>query len=58
MAHSSPPVANIECLLVADDLTGACDAAVQFRLRGAPALVHLDVDVSQLLNRRCECLCH
>ena len=24
----------LECLLIADDLTGACDAAVHFALRG------------------------
>lgn len=50
MAQFSPLVGNIECLLVADDLTGACDAAVQFRLRGAPTLVHMDVNVPQYLT--------
>ena len=34
----------IECLLIADDLTGACDAAVHFARRGYPANVHLDSD--------------
>jgi len=29
-------------VIVADDLTGACDAAVQFRLRGAKSIVHLE----------------
>jgi D-threonate/D-erythronate kinase len=32
-----------DVLLIADDLTGACDAAVPFRLRGAEALVHLAI---------------
>ena len=31
-----------QCVLIADDLTGACDAAVQFRLRGVPSVVTLD----------------
>jgi uncharacterized protein YgbK (DUF1537 family) len=29
----------MRCLLIADDLTGACDAAIQFRLRGARTMV-------------------
>ena len=33
---------DLACLLIADDLTGACDAAVQFALRGLPARVSLD----------------
>src|ERR1035441_7054447 len=34
--------APIDCLLVADDLTGACDAAVHFAIRGLrPAIVPL-----------------
>ncbi|MES1261271.1 MAG: four-carbon acid sugar kinase family protein, partial [Acidobacteriota bacterium] len=31
----------MKCLLIADDLTGACDAAVRFRLRGAKTRVAL-----------------
>jgi D-threonate/D-erythronate kinase len=31
-----------ECLLIADDLTGACDAAVHFARRGYRTHVHLD----------------
>lgn len=34
----------MKCLLIADDLTGACDAAVQFRLCGAKTRVSLSVD--------------
>lgn len=30
------------CVIVADDLTGACDSALQFRRHGARALVHLN----------------
>lgn len=32
----------MHCVLVADDLTGACDSAVQFRMCGASAVVHLN----------------
>lgn len=32
----------LQCLLIADDLTGACDAAVHFAVRGHPAAVCLD----------------
>jgi D-threonate/D-erythronate kinase len=32
----------MQCLVLADDLTGACDSAVQFRLRGVSALVYVD----------------
>ena len=39
----------MHCVIVADDLTGACDAAVQFRLRGAKSIVHLDS--ASLLDR-------
>ena len=35
---------KLECLLIADDLTGACDAAVQFARRGCRTSVHLDSD--------------
>ena len=31
----------LDCLLIADDLTGACDAAVHFALRGLPTVVPL-----------------
>jgi len=33
----------VECLLIAEDLTGACDAAVQFSARGRCASVSLDM---------------
>jgi hypothetical protein len=33
---------NLECLLIADDLTGACDAAVHFARRGYRTRVRLD----------------
>jgi uncharacterized protein YgbK (DUF1537 family) len=33
---------SLECLLIADDLTGACDAAVAFGARGAETEVALD----------------
>jgi uncharacterized protein YgbK (DUF1537 family) len=33
---------ELECLLIADDLTGACDAAVHFARRGYPTHVHLE----------------
>jgi uncharacterized protein YgbK (DUF1537 family) len=33
----------VECLLIADDLTGACDAAVQFTARGCRAAVALEL---------------
>ena len=36
------PTTNLECLLIADDLTGACDAAVHFARRGYRTHVHLD----------------
>jgi uncharacterized protein YgbK (DUF1537 family) len=35
---------NLTCLLIADDLTGACDAAVHFARRGYRTNVHLDSD--------------
>lgn len=37
------------CVIIADDLTGACDAALQFRKRGAKTLVHLkwDADLAE-----------
>jgi uncharacterized protein YgbK (DUF1537 family) len=35
---------SLSCILIADDLTGACDAAVQFKLRGARTIVYLDAD--------------
>ncbi|MGA9624831.1 MAG: four-carbon acid sugar kinase family protein [Bryobacteraceae bacterium] len=36
------PTTNLECLLIADDLTGACDAAVHFARRGYQTHVRLD----------------
>ncbi|MGA2268005.1 MAG: four-carbon acid sugar kinase family protein [Bryobacteraceae bacterium] len=36
------PTTNLECLLIADDLTGACDAAVHFARRGRRTVVCLD----------------
>ena len=35
---------SVECLLIADDLTGACDAAVQFALRGRRTGVSLGLE--------------
>lgn len=35
---------SVECLLIADDLTGACDAGVQFALRGRRTVVSLGLD--------------
>ena len=32
----------MHCAVIADDLTGACDSAVQFRLRGARSIAHID----------------
>jgi len=32
----------LNCVLIADDLTGACDSAVHFKLRGVRSVVHLD----------------
>src|SRR5271157_2579688 len=37
-----PPTTSLECLLIADDLTGACDAAVHFARRGYRTHVRLD----------------
>jgi uncharacterized protein YgbK (DUF1537 family) len=37
-----PPNTNLECLLIADDLTGACDAAVHFARRGYRTHVRLE----------------
>ncbi len=33
----------LNCVLIADDLTGACDSAVHLKLRGARSVVHLDL---------------
>jgi uncharacterized protein YgbK (DUF1537 family) len=38
----------VECLLIADDLTGACDAAVQFTGRGCRAGVALELGAGAL----------
>src|SRR5580700_1066333 len=45
-AYTSDAVFNrglVECLLIADDLTGACDAAVQFTARGRRVVVELEL---------------
>jgi uncharacterized protein YgbK (DUF1537 family) len=34
----------MRCLLIADDLTGACDSAAQFRRRGARTVVEISAD--------------
>ena len=34
----------LDCLLLADDLTGACDAAVHFAMRGHPAAAAVSLD--------------
>jgi len=36
----------MDCALIADDLTGACDAAIHFRMRGVRSVVHLDLEVA------------
>jgi Sugar-binding N-terminal domain len=38
------PVHDLECLLIADDLTGACDAAVQFARHGRRTVTLLRFD--------------
>ena len=38
------PAPELDCLVIADDLTGACDAAVQFALCGRPTSVMLAMD--------------
>ncbi|HEY1949683.1 MAG TPA: four-carbon acid sugar kinase family protein [Bryobacteraceae bacterium] len=38
---------SLSCVLIADDLTGACDSAVHFKLRGIQSAVHLDLDAHQ-----------
>jgi D-threonate/D-erythronate kinase len=35
---------SLSCVLIADDLTGACDSAVHFKLRGVKSVVHLDLN--------------
>src|ERR1035441_306320 len=40
--NTAPPTTNLECLLIADDLTGACDAAVYFARRGYLTAVRLE----------------
>ena len=42
MEVRAPRATSLECLLVADDLTGACDAAVHFARRGYRTHVRLD----------------
>ena len=36
----------MDCALIADDLTGACDAAIQFKMRGVRSVVHFDPDAA------------
>jgi uncharacterized protein YgbK (DUF1537 family) len=36
----------MDCALIADDLTGACDAAIQFKMRGVPSVVHFDLEAA------------
>jgi uncharacterized protein YgbK (DUF1537 family) len=43
---------SLSCVLIADDLTGACDSAVHFKLRGIQSAVHLDFDVYQQSTAR------
>ena len=38
--HTDP----FSCVLIADDLTGACDSALQFKLHGAKSVVYLSPD--------------
>jgi D-threonate/D-erythronate kinase len=42
--HGSHYNLGVECLVIADDLTGACDAAVQFAVRGRATSVLLTPD--------------
>ena len=46
----------MKCLIIADDLTGACDAAVQFRRRGAKTKVALDWTEAGVEASECEVL--
>ncbi len=39
MIQAPDPVAVLDCLLIGDDLTGACDAAVPFAMRGLRTVV-------------------
>jgi uncharacterized protein YgbK (DUF1537 family) len=39
--------APLECLLLADDLTGACDAAVHFAVRGHPTAAAVSLDCAR-----------
>jgi D-threonate/D-erythronate kinase len=36
----------MDCALIADDLTGACDAAIQFKMRGVRSVVQFDPEAS------------
>jgi uncharacterized protein YgbK (DUF1537 family) len=36
----------MDCALIADDLTGACDAAIHFKMRGVRSVVHFDPDAA------------
>ena len=37
----------MDIALIADDLTGACDAAIPFKMRGVRSMVHFDADAPQ-----------
>ncbi|MGO9617780.1 MAG: four-carbon acid sugar kinase family protein [Bryobacteraceae bacterium] len=39
--RAQDPAAALDCFLIADDLTGACDAAVHFAMRGRRATVRI-----------------
>jgi uncharacterized protein YgbK (DUF1537 family) len=43
----SVPLEVMDIALIADDLTGACDAAVQFKTRGVRSLVHFNPDEAE-----------
>ena len=43
MIQAPGSVAALDCFLIADDLTGACDAAVHFAMRGRPTMVPIAV---------------
>jgi D-threonate/D-erythronate kinase len=42
----SVPLEVMDCALIADDLTGACDAAIQFKIRGVRSVVYFDVEAA------------
>src|SRR5580658_3928883 len=49
-AVSIEPSSRTRIFIIADDLTGACDAAVAFSSRGASTEVFLDVEHSGSVN--------